>query len=491
MVVLLAAVVLTIIPFSSNGAVRQFAFEPVREDVPVTFRNTAVVVEFIDQTQQDVGKGLSRVIWRELFGSVQDLPSSGVVLLTIEDDPELQQRIVEEYDYNVSRLAKEQSADFALWGVVREVEEEVLVWSYLAVSDDQRGPDLKMEVTVGGNEQYRIAAKIPQREFGFTPLQLNVGQLSDRLWLVRRSYNAHVYQSMDTESDPIGRLTEGEHVTSSRIVGKWLELKTPGEKERFVPIWSLDLVPDTVALGAGLRVREEPAYSSDVVQRVQSGYLADVRGMRFAGESEIKWFRVEHRGVSGWVPAGQVVTSQVLPGGYLVSATLRFQGGQYHRTIREVERFLEDGREDDNAILAFANQLRGAAALMNSVDSPANVHLAQRWFSKAIEQTPYDPAAYRLRAVSYAASAGNWGRALADLRAAVTHDRRSHETHRLIRALRGIVRNTIESGRYRAESDGPSLVEIEERLGVLEQRLLKPLSTEVPNTGDAAHSDPQ
>ena len=454
-----------------SAEIRSFDFSAIR-DTTSTVKNSAKIVQFIEETDADIASGLSYVVWRDLFGSIQDLRSSGTTLLTISDHPKLQQQIVQDYEYDVARVANEQQADFVIWGVVRQVEDAHLVWTYLAVADDKVGANLEVNVVLDGNH---LIAQLPHRQFSFTPLQISSRQIGERLWYVRR-HGATVYQSRDSSSDQLARLERFDHVLSRSVSGPWLELTGDDVPVGFVEMWPLDLAPKKAAWIGRSQLRSRPDASAEAVGAPSGPLSAEVSQVAYVGQSEIKWFELNVGEHTGWVPAETVVTSQVFPIGYLVTAMLRFQGGQYSRVVREVEQFIADGRESNNTIPAFANQLRGAAALMELAQSDDNLSLARSWFTAAIELTPYDPAAYRLRAISHATGTGDWAQVVADLEQAVTLDRRGAETRQLIVSILGAVRNAASSGRFESRRDGPSLRTIEEQLSTIDKLLLRPLT---------------
>lgn len=467
---------LATVTVANAAETREFLFNPLRQETN-HFNNSADIVQFIDETEDQFGGAVSYVVWRELFGAIQDSPSSGTKLLTFDNDPTIQDKIVNEYNYDVARIAEEQNADFVIWGVIREVGDTHLIWSYLAVSDDSAGPGLQVSVSIGESGGHDLVAKLPQKQFNFAPLQFDIVQFGKRRWFVRRP-GAKVFSQPDTESQSFDSLDVSSHFDSHQISEKWIGYSNAENENRFVELWALDLLPQKVFYRPGARLWQEPRRDADIF-RAGSGNTGNVQKMAYVGSNEAKWFQLEIEGQYGWLPAETVVTSQLLPGGYLLAAMIRFQGQNYGRCIDEVNQFIADGRETDNSILAFANELRGAAAIMAAAKSPDLLKSGREWLDRASELTPYDPAAYRLRAVANATKGGSWKRVLGDLDEALRLDRRSEETQELIKSLLEIMSDAEIRSRFRKTEDGLTMAEIENRLRILRRQSLSPLSKEI------------
>lgn len=470
-VALQAAAAIGLLPALAFPAEREeFHLQPLREDT-ASFSNRADVVQFIDETETALGEAVSLIAWRELFGSIQDLPSSGTKLLTIDDDPDLQKKIVDLYKYDVARIAEEQRADFVVWGVVREIEQCCVLWTYLAVSDDRVGPALEVHVGIGPDERYRLSARLPKKQFNFTPLMIDPGSIGERRWFVRRD-GANVFSKPDSGAERIEVLPKKTFFDSQGIVGKWVRFEGgPNEGQRFVEPWSLDLLPSQAILRNGV-VRQEPDYASSSTSVGGRDLPARVVGQEYVGASDVKWYRVDVEGRTGWVPAEGVVANQTLPVGYLLAAMLRYQGGDYELAIDEVDQFMSDGRERDNAILAFANELRAAAATMAAQSAGRHLDDARAWIDEAVRLTPYDPAAYRLSALAYAASGGDWRRVMQDLESALRLDRRSEETRAIIEGLIAAVEDDDIRMMFRPEMSGVPVDAIHGRLLAMRKQAL-------------------
>ncbi len=466
--VVVACCLLFTVTFAAEVA--EFHFDPLRAE-ETTFQNRADVVQFIDETDMSIGRAIAYIAWRELFGSIQDLPSSGTKLLTFDDDPIIQNKIVHEYNYDVARIANEHCADFVLWGVVREVDDAVLLWSYVAVSDNKIGPGLEVRIQIEGDRRHNIVARLPQKQFNFTPLRVQLPEFGHRRWFVRRP-GANIFASPNADLSRMGTLKLQSHFDSREIADKWVRLDDQDGGDQFVELWPLDLLPETAFHPENVQLWARPTRGSAKVPVDARNATAVVENQAYVGDSEIKWFEVNIGDQRGWLPAENVVTSQQLPAGYLLAAMLRFQGERFRRTIDEVSLFLKDGRETDNAILAFANELRAAAELMVGDTSPELSSLIQDWLDTAVELTPYDPAAYRLRAVAQVAQGDNWRGVIDDLLTASQLDRRDRETHTIVKSLIGLITDDTFRKAIRPGPEGLNVEDIHAQLIHVQSQLL-------------------
>jgi tetratricopeptide (TPR) repeat protein len=277
-----------------------------------------------------------------------------------------------------------------------------------------------------------LAARIPRTRFNFPPHQTTRPELFQRRVIAQQG--AVVLEQPGAgkrvASPQIGQVLEADGMQQG-----WFRVRIAGGGQGYVDNRKVDVPPRYIETATRpVKLLAAPARTAATVGQVQPKGAYQVLDMRYIPAGGL-WYRAAASGAEGWIPAFTVLPRFSLPAVHFVAGIYRYQVGRWSDAAREFEQYIGfPDVEADNASLATAYQLLGASRLLE-VPNVKMLEKDSRWdlaFGKAIELTPYDPAAYTLRALSGIAVRGSLGVALGDMSKALELDPQHADTRKLV-----------------------------------------------------------
>ena len=385
----------------------------------------AVVAEFIGPSDNQLGKEVSYIVWREILTAISDQRGAGVIIAAAPPGQRLIDMLQKDYHDAALQIAQSQRARMALWGAVEDEAGKLSIDIYLTLLDDARGKELNLQWGIKG--ETLLSAAIKRTKFNFPVAELSRADLVKRPIVVRSPL---AVRSRAEPSAPVMQTVQaGTLLQATGMAGGWFEVRV-GEANGYVPIHGIDLPPPRALVASSEVLRVRPESSAPITARTTETTELRVTDMRYISTSGL-WFQVEAPSGSGWISAARTKPRYSLPAVHFVAGIYRYLVGRWDDAAREFGQYVASpGAEDDNASLATAYQLLGASRLL--VAQPAT-YGAISAFSEAIRLAPYDPSGYSLRAVASAYDSGRLSaRAATDLEQALSLDSNDRDARRMV-----------------------------------------------------------
>ena len=392
----------------------------------------ALVTEFLDPGDSGLGKSVGYLVWREILTAISDQAGAGVILARAPGDQRLTDLLEQAYHDAAVRIAREQSASMAVWGAVSATDDNINVSTYLSLLPEAAGLALKLRLSGMPPLPAGLEAEIARTNFNFPPVEISRAGLFARKLVARKE--ATVRAAADASSKGMAKVLAGKTLDAINMDKGWFEVRLAGGKTGYVDNSFVDVPPRTVeASRVATALQASPGGRRVRTVTLDGAYR--VLDMRYVAKKGL-WYEVEVGEGRGWVPATAVRPRFSLPVVHFVAGLYRYQFKRYEDARREFAQYVAaPGSRADNASLATAYQLLGASTLMTKETVFQADPAALNHFSKAVEATPYDPAAYSLRALSTLAVRQELGGALADLEQALRLDSDDAASARIARTL--------------------------------------------------------
>jgi hypothetical protein len=407
-------------------------FQPGRPAAPVLphTKLRAVVAEFLDPGNTGLGKALGYLVWREILTAIADQAGAGVILAHAPGNRRLVDMLQERYHESAIEAAKGQAARMALWGVVEEHDARLFVGTYLSILPDASQAELMLRLVGTPPLGADVSAEIPRTRLNFPLVETTRDTMFRRRVITKTG--AVVLDAADRGGRVVAKPTVGTALDAEDIVDGWFKVRLAGGRTGYIRNDLVELPPRTVEIAArAVALRAAPGGAARPPSNLSGGY--PVLNMRYVGGSGL-WYEIDAGTARGWLPASQARARFSLPAVHFIAGLYRYQLGRYDDARREFEQYLAARDvESDNTSLAMGYQLLGASQLLGKdVYALRGRSDAIDAFSNAIALTPWDPAAYNLRAVAVLALKGRLLEALPDLEKAVELDADNARTRALI-----------------------------------------------------------
>lgn len=450
---LLVATVFAALAFAGRSAAPNPSpplLRPLQEDRPPPALN-AVVAEFLDAGATGLGQPVAYLLWREAFLGIRENRGAGIEAVRRTQGESLTRILERDYHTGAEQIAKARNAKLVLWGAVREEDKKVFIWTYLTALSDDAATPLSVKVRLGQSNAIDVDVDIARRRFSFAPIETTRSKLFSRLATVRLP--TVLRADSDEHAKAIASLAPSTLLNVSDWSDEWLRVSTAGDRRGFVELWRIDLLPRQIApRDSPAQLFATPNLRSATVAELHEGQGYDVADMRLVGPDRhaIAWFRVNSSGGTGWIQAARVRIRYSFPATHFLIGLQHFLGRRYADARDEMERFAEmTAGEADNVNRATALQIIGASEMM--AGSPGGLENAFAYFSKAIALTPFDPSAYKLRALSAAGIPDKWPDVSRDVETALRLDSRDPRTQEMVAKLQTYFEGTsINSAEARA-----------------------------------------
>jgi tetratricopeptide (TPR) repeat protein len=413
-----------------------------------------VVLQFVDPDETGLGEGLARLLWREILESISDLSGAGVILAYDREGAirealggrDYTEFLAQEYHAAAELIARQLGVQMSIWGVVLEDGDDLYLQSFLTLHVDES--TAWTSLSVGRASGPPLAAAISQQRLNFAPQRAPRRSLFARPWTTRCALSAGCPGGVELRAGPsndtpvVARVPEGATLKGQDMVRQWLRVEQPEGGEAYINLYHLEMFPDRVTFASrqGVNLRSAAGTNATPVGKVDlDGDYAVLRAAR-APRAE-PWYRIAAGGSEGWV-AGRLVErrSYLFPVVHLIAGLFRYARGDFAQAVRELEAFLADAEAEDNVTRAVASQFLAASRVAGRQGMGSRIEVALGDLDRAVDLTPFDPAAYRLRAVVRLGSGRDLEASLADLDEALSLDRHDAGSQRLLGEILSVSR---------------------------------------------------
>lgn len=380
-----------------------------------------LVAEFMDLGNTGLGKSIGYLVWRETLTAISDQAGAGVILAHPPGDRRIVGMLAQDYHVAAAQVARSQNAKMLVWGGVLEGDGRAVVDAYLTLLPEiGQGPTLGLTFGPRQASAPLLEVEVPRTRFSFAPVETTRKRLFAR-WIVARR-NVPLRSAPDERARPLETVKAGQALRALDMSGEWFEVERRTGEPGFVRHVSVDVPPRHIDVQApALSLSPAPGATAGAKRETNVAGTFDVLDMRYVRGKGL-WYRTTVRSTTGWIPATQARPRFSLPVVHFLAGLYRFQAKRFADATREFSQFVRMAdAEMENATLATAHQLLGASALMGKSAFGADPR-ALAPFDEAVRLTPYDPAAYNVRALVTLAVAGQSLRALQDLEQALALD---------------------------------------------------------------------
>jgi tetratricopeptide (TPR) repeat protein len=266
--------------------------------------------------------------------------------------------------------------------------------------------------------------------------------------------------------------------------GTWFAVRRPNGTTAYIAGREVQVLPRRVeAAQRSVLLRAGPGAEYESTTRVNLQGTYEVLDMRHRFGQGL-WYRLQIEDIEGWVPDLLVQQRFVLPVEDFIACLSYYRTRRVEAAYWACSQFIQTpGVKEKNVNLAMAYQVQGASSLIFKDPFSFEATMDLEAFSKAIDFTPYDPAAYNLRALAQFGAARRLDDVFADLKQALDLDPENLGARAFVRALVEVA----GSGAF----DLPNLDWIEPFLSVerIRQKRHMPLPREASVVGPSAAGD--
>jgi tetratricopeptide (TPR) repeat protein len=354
--------------------------------------------------------------------------------------------LAREYHDAAELIARQLGVQMSIWGVVLEDGQDLYLQSFLTLHVDES--TAWTSLSVGRTSGPPLAAAIGQQRLNLAPHRASRRALFARSWMTRCALSAGCPGGVELRAGPsndasvVARVPEGTALQGQDMVRQWLKVEHPRGGEAYINLYHLEMFPDRVAFANRRGVNLRSAVGTDAAPLGKVDLDGDyaVLGAARAARAE-PWYLIAAAGHEGWV-AGRLVErrSYLFPVVHLIAGLFRYARGDFDRAVRELEAFLAGAEEEDNVTRAVARQFLAASRIAGRGGLGSGLEVALGDLDRAVNLTPFDPAAYRLRAVVRLGSGSNLEASLADLDEALSLDRNDAGSRRLLGEILSVSR---------------------------------------------------
>lgn len=388
----------------------------------------AVIAEFLDPVDTGIGKSMGFLLWREVLSAISDQSGAGVILARSPGEERLVDLLKHNYHQAAIRIAENQDARMALWGLVNEIGEQVFVTSHLSLIEATRGNVIEYKIRQrGANESVmtgEVEFTMPRTKFNFPTMRTSRNELFTRPLMVRTTTN--VRAKAQIESERIAQFARGDVAQGIDMEGGWFKVRLPDGRVGFMTASNVDLAPLSVRIDRsdGINLRSVPIIRNDTL-----AYSGSVKGRyrivehRFTGGR--LWYRIQFKPEQQvWVAASLTKPIYSNPIVHFVAGMYRYFGGRHADAKREFQRFIDyPETRHRNVNLSVAYQYQALSSLLMDRSAIATSDLLE----KAREQTPLDATTYKIEALNWFGKRGEESQVIESLSNARKLDPRSTE----------------------------------------------------------------
>lgn len=445
MILLLASVSPT--PCTDAGEIIGFKAGPqTGTDVVLSHvARKALVAEFLDPDDTGMGKSISYLVWREILTAISDQAGAGVILARAPGNERITDMLEQAYHEAAIGLAKGQEAGMAVWGAVNAAGDNLYVSTYLSLLPETADVQLKLGLFGQPPLAPGLQAEITRTNYNFPPVETTRAQLFDRRIVTRAAVTLRA--TADPSAKAIAKVSKNTALDAVDMDKGWFKVRLANGTFAYLDNSVVDVPPGTIE-AAHVPITLKAAPAGQAVRKVTLNGTYRVLDMRYVAKTGL-WYELAVGDARGWVPAHLVRARFSLPIVHFVAGLYRYQFKRYEDARREFAQYVSaPNSAADNPSLAAAYQLLGAGTLLTKGTVFEADPSTMDYFSSAVKATPYDPAAYSLRALSALAVQKEAGRALKDLEQALTLDPTDPIPPKIIDALRTELKKPHSTMKY-------------------------------------------
>ncbi len=396
--------------------------------------NKGMVAEFLDRDDTGIGKSVAYLLWREVLTAISDQAGAGVILAHPPGQTRVVDLLKENYHRAAVDIATHQGAPLVMWGIAREEENKVYLSTFFTLIPEVQANDLCLHIDIAETPVQGWEAEIKRTRFNFALLETNRTELFQRPVITRRPGKLRAGPS---ENSPVlAEIDRGVVLAAKDMRGSWFEVETSGGHRAFVDINQVELPPRTVEITrSGINMRQGPGANYEVVAKADLNGVYEVLDMRFR-EQQGLWYKIRFRDGSAWVAGFLVRPRFSCPVVHFMAGLYRYRAKRYDEAQREFTMFVSAANvQARNTNLATAYQLAGISNLMAGPRYRSYSSEDLEPFNRAVELTPYDPAAFNLRALARIGVEREVDGALDDLGRALELDGMNSRSRLLLESL--------------------------------------------------------
>ena len=411
-VVMLLGIALPIVVCANNAS---FSFVLPNEDVG----SKIVVAEFLDPGGTGLGKAVSYIIWHELLTAISKSRDDVILVRAASIQGGLEQLQAERHEAAL-KMAQQYQAPVVLWGEVnKRVEGGYWVKTFLTLNPKVRDGNLALGLSVSHEEGiWKFQAKMPRTRFEFASVNVNRSELFARRLLTHTS--APLRSAPSASAPVMAEMPADMVLEATDMQDSWFMVQSAGGANAYIEDHDVEVLPQrVVSAQRQVPLRDGPGlmYENQEQVNLQGEFSVLDRQYRFG---QGLWYRLQVGNQIGWVQGHMLQPQFILPVEHFIVGLSDYRGKRYESAHRELTRFTNTpNAESNNATLAVAYQLQGASRLSFYTPFDAVDQGDLSAFTKAIDLTPYDPAAYNLRALAMFGTIRRLDDVFADLKKAL------------------------------------------------------------------------
>jgi tetratricopeptide (TPR) repeat protein len=415
----------------------------------------SVVLQFVDPNETGLGESFSRLLWREVLESISDLSGAGVILAYDRADVlkqalsgrDYQDFLERDYHAAAQSIAQQLGVQMSIWGAVLQDGDQLYLQPFLTLHETAEQPWAALSVRNPAFPDLALSAVIGHARLNLASLQAPRSALFERSFVTRCALSAGCPKGIALRTNPsndapiLKYVAVGENVRARDMRREWVELLTDGSEVGYVNLYHLEMFPRRVFFNSrtGVNLRQGPSTSAATARKVDLAGDYDVLDAARAARGE-PWYLISVGGAEGWI-AGRLVDrrSYFFPAVHLIAGLYRYGRGDYDQAAKEFDSFLAVSTEEDNVTRAVAEQFLAASRVAGRQGSEQGKE-ALAHLDNAVALTPFDPAAYTLRAVMRLGSGEGVRLAFVDLEHALDLDKSDVDAQSLLKALDALER---------------------------------------------------
>ncbi|USG62426.1 SH3 domain-containing protein [Sneathiella marina] len=407
----------------------------------------ALIAEFLDPAATGIGQSLGYLVWRETLTAISDQAKAGVILARAPEGKNLTELIGDRYHLAATEIANFQKAAMILWGaVIENPDGELVINTHLTLLPTELASgDLILRFTAGDNSNAGLQTAISRSKFNFATVTRSRKDLFDRRLVSRRVANLRAAPSREAEK--ITQIPPGTVIQSLDMQGAWFKVVLRDGREAYIENSLVDVPPRQIDVSkTEINVRVGPGTDHQVIATRDVIGTFEVLNMTYR-EGQGLWYEVDLEGEPVWIYAALTRPRYSLPAVHFLAGLYRYYASRFKDASSEFTQFLTSGVEGRNVNLAAGYQLLGASQVMGKQAYELDENIVNI-FSKAVELTPYDPAAYNLRALANIAVNNNLDLAIKDLKVSAELDSMSDTAALLVNDLNNVVNQRTPGNRF-------------------------------------------
>ncbi len=430
-VVMLLGVVLPSVVGANNAS---FSFVLPNEDVGPK----AVVTEFLDPGETGLGKAISYLVWHELRTALGRSPTEVIFAPAADLEGGLEQLQAARHRAALE-IARRYNVPLVLWGEVkmrgRGDRTRIVVQTFLTLNPDVRDGNFALGLSVSyEGATGRFQAGLPRTRFNFARVSMRRSELFARRVVTRAAAPLRV--APHASALVMTEVPAGTGLEVHDVQDTWFVLRGAGGATTYLAGRDVQVLPQRIeAAQRDVQLREGPGlrYESQAQVDLQGEFSVLDRQYRFGRGM---WYRLQVGNRVGWVQGDVLQPRFTLPVEHFMVGLSDYRGRRFESAYRELSQFMNTPDVKIRRVnIAVAHQLQGASRLSFYTPLGAAEPPDLSAFSKAIDLTPYDPAAYNLRALARFGATGRLEDVLADLKQALVLDPEHVQARAFIKTL--------------------------------------------------------